>query len=173
MPNLQKLLASRTRDQKIPPPPAWVRKSPEQLVPMLEKLRRKKIQDAADYKKANEIARKQVSVQVVSWGLAENKTDRPFASDREIRVPAGTRVYFRLRYRMPSTMRAIASIRMPGASRYGGSPIVSGNGEVVSMVGCDRPREFHKMLLTVSLKIKERFGKSFVVAEVPCRVIWE
>lgn len=171
MSDLRSIAGSRAVDKKTPAPPYWVCRSPEQLAPMLENLRQEKLRDAANAKKVSETVKNKFSFKVVSWGLEKDKVDRPFDPRREIKVPVGTEVYFRVRYRVPAGTKAIVYMRMPSVSWSSTGRRVSGKGEFVSMLAYTKPSRQNKIVMSVRLQMKE--SKTFKAAELPCRVIWE
>ena len=171
MKTLRRILASPVKKRRSPPPPEWVKKSPEELGPMLDRLLETKKQDAARAAQASEAARGKMSFEITAWGFAEDQVDRPFDPEKEIRIPAGTPVYFRVRYRMPESLRVTVYLQMPRVSISSFGHRISGSGEFVSMLCCNHPSRQTRMQLDAHLLMKE--NSIFRAAELPCLVIWE
>ena len=173
MPALRDIVRSRNADKKTPLPPRWVRRSPEQLAPMLDDLRKKRMQDAADAAKASEAVKGKFSFKIVAWGLDEDRVDRPFDPRREIKVPVQTRVYFRVRYSGPTYTKPkpLVFMRMPMVSYSSPGRYVSGDGEFVAMLAYTRPCRQNKIVMRMRLRMNE--SRTFDAAELPCRVVWE
>ena len=166
----RELLAAKPQDRKTSVP-GWMRKSPQELVPMLEERRQAKYRDAEDAAKASEIAKGRVSFEVIAWGLDGKNVDRPFDPKQEIRVPAGKRVFFRVRYHMPADMKAVVYLRMPNVPISGVGQKASGDGELVSHLTYSSPCRQEKIQMKICLLMKE--SRPVVAAELPCIVIWE
>ena len=172
-------ILKRAPAKDAPLPPDWVKKSPKELTPMLEILvmqERDKAHAAAQVNARAAAARaaavkKEISFRVVAWGLAEDKVDTPFDPRKPIRVPAGTRIYFKVRYRTPENSRSILYLRMPGVHATGFGKPVSGSGEFVAML-CYR-RSCHQKKIQIFMKLRVPESEDFLAAELPCDVTWQ
>ena len=164
-------ILKKAPEKGAPLPPAWMRKSPKELTPMLEELREKKKQNALVAAKASEAMKGKVSFRVVAWGLDKDKVDTPFDPRKPIRVPAGTRVYFKVRYRMPAKPQSILYLQMPKVDATDFGKRVSGSGECVSMV-CYR-RKCRQTTIQMDMKLLMEESKVFLAAELPCDVTWQ
>lgn len=169
MQSLREILNKRPSSSALPP--AWLMKSPRQILPMLEDLQKKKQEAFERSRKTIENAKQESSFEVVAWGLKMDKVDRPFDPRREIRVRNGTYVYFRIRYRIPEKLRTILYLRMPSVSVSSVGQKVSGSGEFVSMLCYKRPSSQNKLLIHMRLATAD--SPTLPVAELPCKVVWE
>ena len=157
--------APKRRTGSLTPPPAWLRQSPEELIPMLEK----KKQAAARAVEAAKKAKKEVSFEIIAWGLDKDKVDRPFDPGQEIRLPVKKGVFFKVRYRVPETPKSM--ILMRTLSAVGNSPYVSGSGEYVFILRNRRAGRQNKIYFLLRLQMEE--SGFFTAAELPCRITWE
>ncbi|MBQ7209210.1 MAG: thioredoxin family protein [Lentisphaeria bacterium] len=147
------------------PPPPWLRQSPEELTPMLER----KKQNAARADEAAKKAKKEASFEILAWGLGKDKVDRPFDPGQEIRLPVKKEVFFKVRYRVPETPKSLILMRTTSAA--GNSPFVSGSGEHVFRLRNWRAGSQNKIYFLLRLQMEE--SGFFTAAEVPCRITWE
>ena len=157
--------APKRRTGSLTPPPAWLRQSPEELIPMLER----KKQAAARAAEAGEKAKKEVSFEIIAWGLEKGKVDRPFDPEREIRLPVKQDVFFKVRYRVPETPKSMILMQM--FTTAGRSPYLSGSGEYVFKLRGWRACSQNKIFFMLRLQMEESLF--FRAAEQPCRIIWE
>ena len=169
MQDLREILNKRPSSSALPP--AWLMKSPRQILPMLEDLQKKKQEAFERSRKTIENAKQESSFEVAAWGLKMDKVDRPFDPRREIRVRKGTYVYFKVRYRIPEKLRTILYLRMPAVSVSSVGQRVSGSGEFVSMLCYKRPSSQNKLLIHMRLAVAD--SPTLPVAELPCKVVWE
>jgi|GEM_PF-883872 len=165
MGNLRKILESggwKKRRKVLPPD--WIRKPPELLGPVMEQRRLEKEQNIMTVKE-------QASFQIEAWGLDENKVTRPFDPRQEICVYTGTKIYFKIRCRIPKGVKAHIYLEMPDAYISGAQRTVSGNCSVVSPVSYKTPSRQNKFIL--KMKLTAQGSPTIVAAELPCRIVWE
>lgn len=165
---LRKILESEGRRKRGMVPPDWIRKPPEQLASVMEQRRQERQREIAKYNETR-LSAKQCSFQIVEWGLDKNDVTRPFNPRQEIRVEAGTKIYFKIRCRIPKGVKA--NIRLDIGTSGSEWSIVSGICSVVSPVFSKNPRRQDWVLVLMTSGAPE--SPPAIAAQLPCQIIWE
>ena len=149
--------------------PSWIVRSPENLEEKIAGLHDTKAKNADKAAMVMEQVTANARLQIVSWGLDPDNPDCKFDPSNPIVLPVDTKVYFLVRYELPSDEKV--SISLSSSRTISSYRNEKNNGK--ELIHCMYARfPGHTGSITVTLRLAMPESPTASTA-IPCNIVWE